>query len=162
MNIAILSDSHDHKEELTKALEICREENLSHIIHCGDMVAAEVIEWFAKAFKGTVHYVIGNNEDPMEMRGVCSLLENVIYYGETAEFEIDGITFAVNHYPERAEEFAAAQKYNVVCHGHDHKYREVQKGETLLVNPGTVGGVFAPATFYIYNTKEKTGKKIDI
>lgn len=162
MDIAILSDSHDNKEEFAQAIAICKEEGITQIIHCGDMVDAQTMTWLAQSFEGTIHYVLGNNEDAMEMNAACSLQENVEYYGEMAEFKIDGVNFAVSHYPEKAEALAATGEYDVVCHGHDHTYREVQKSKTLLVNPGTVGGVFAPATFYIYNTEKKTGKKRNI
>ena len=51
---------------------------------------------------------------------------------------------------------ATTGDWDLVCCGHDHKadIRRIDNmtgGQTLLVNPGTVGGVKAPATYVLGN-----------
>ena len=154
MVVAIMSDSHDHIEKLETALVILRTYQVAHIIHCGDMVAPSVMNWLAGHFEGVIHYVFGNNEDRYLMTKLIEeqLAPHVVLYGDRGKVELDGVKFAFNHFPDVAEDEVATGKYDVVCYGHIHKYRAEQRGNTLLVNPGTVGGLFAEPTLVCYDT----------
>jgi predicted phosphodiesterase len=49
---------------------------------------------------------------------------------------------------------ATTGDWDLVCCGHDHEARievvdNIKGGKTHLVNPGTVGGVAAPATYVL-------------
>jgi len=44
--------------------------------------------------------------------------------------------------------------YDLVCNGHEHRahidtVKNTRGGETILLDPGTVGGVSAPATYVL-------------
>ena len=43
------------------------------------------------------------------------------------------------HYPELAIPIAKSGEYDIVVYGHTHKI-DIQKGESLLLNPGETGG----------------------
>ena len=58
------------------------------------------------------------------------------------------------HYPHYAEAMATTGDWDMVCCGHDHKadiraIENMSGNTTLLVNPGTVGGIKAPATWVL-------------
>jgi uncharacterized protein len=49
---------------------------------------------------------------------------------------------------------ALTGNWDIVCCGHEHRLEialidHVRGGKTLLINPGTVGGIGAPATYVI-------------
>ena len=46
MKIAVISDSHDHKNNILKAVSIINEREVDALIHCGDYVAPFVRKWF--------------------------------------------------------------------------------------------------------------------
>ena len=48
MKLAVVSDTHDRKENILKAVSIINENNVDVLIHCGDYVAGFVKDWFNK------------------------------------------------------------------------------------------------------------------
>ena len=58
------------------------------------------------------------------------------------------------HYPEYAYAMACTGDWDLVCCGHSHRagierVANVKGGTTWLVNPGTVAGLSAPATWML-------------
>lgn len=56
------------------------------------------------------------------------------------------------HYPHYARAMALTGDYDLVCNGHEHRaiiepIRNIKGETTLRIDPGTVGGVSAPATY---------------
>ncbi len=156
MTIGIISDTHDHLENIEKVLSWFKEHNIDTILHCGDVCAPSVlIKGLVENFTGTIHHVFGNVDGDRFL--MLKLLEesgrkNVFLHGEFADFEIGKIKVAMTHYPQIAENLAKSKKYDLVCYGHNHKQALQSIGNTTLVNPGSLGGLFAPATFATYDT----------
>lgn len=74
------------------------------------------------------------------------------YYGQDADLVLAGRRIFLVHFPHYARAMAATGDYDVVCCGHSHEasidWQPNVRGErTLLINPGTVAGVDAPATY---------------
>lgn len=154
MKIAILADLHDNLKNLELILEMFKEEKPDELIFCGDMCAPATLKELAKGFPGKIHLIFGNVDgDPYLMEKRAQENDNLIIYGLKAELELDNKKIAVVHYPDFAEGLASTGKYDVVFYGHDHQKNQTQVGKTLLVNPGTAGGMFQYPTFAIYNTK---------
>jgi predicted phosphodiesterase len=58
------------------------------------------------------------------------------------------------HYPHYAKAMALTGDYDLVCNGHEHRavierIKNIKGSETLRVDPGSVGGVSAPATYVL-------------
>ena len=152
MKIGVISDSHDNLGNLNKAIDILEKEKVKVLIHCGDFCAPFMIKELAK-FKGDVHCVFGNIDDRYSSTKFA-IEKGVNLYGDYAEIEIDAKKIAIVHSPFFAEALVLSNKYDVVFYGHDHEKREEKRGKTLLVNPGTLGGVFHTASFAIYDTEK--------
>jgi hypothetical protein len=74
------------------------------------------------------------------------------YHGADARLELGGRRVFVVHYPEYGHAFACTGDWDLVCCGHSHtagieQVANVKGGRTWLVNPGTVAGLAAPATW---------------
>jgi putative phosphoesterase len=170
MKIAIISDSHDNVPNLMTALNYINKEKISILIHCGDLAApsmlSEVIEPNFNPRLQTVgareiHMVFGNVGDSDLLTEISKKYKNVTIHGERGEINIDGKHIAFCHKPEDARKLAQTGLYDIVFYGHTHKpwldklrveSKKAGSKEVLLVNPGTLAGLFNKATFAIYDT----------
>lgn len=163
MKIAIISDSHDNVPNIKTALNYINKEKINILIHCGDLAApamlSEVIEPnFHPSSNGEIHIVFGNVGDPDLLTELAKKYKNVTVHGERGETNVDGKKIAFCHKPEDAKKLAQTGLYDLVFYGHTHKpWLEKLKvptrsKEVLLVNPGTLAGLFNKATFAIYDT----------
>lgn len=104
-------------------------------------------------------------------------------HGDRGEVEIEGKKIAFCHLPEEARQLAQTGEFDIVFYGHTHRpwLTEAQTNTDLtqtdtektvrlsqpitrpksaiLVNPGTLAGMFYKATFAIYDT---TSDKLEL
>ena len=157
MNICIISDSHDRREHLASAVADAKERGAQAILHCGDVVAPSTLH-AAQPFGLPIHVIHGNNMgDTYHMARLSREPgSNISYYGQDASLELHGKKIFLVHYPHYANAMALTGDWDLVCNGHEHRAHidriKNNKGtETILIDPGTVGGVSAPATYCMGN-----------
>lgn len=155
MKICIVSDSHDRADALARAVHEGKARGAEAVIHCGDLIGAQTIKP-ALAAGLPVHAIHGNNVgDPTAMANQSRKSAGQLqYHGPDAKLELGGRSIFVVHYDDYGYAFACTGEYDLVCCGHSHRAeaREVTsvKGtKTWLVNPGTVAGLSAPATWVL-------------
>lgn len=159
MKALIISDSHDNVANLEKVLGWAKENSVETLVHAGDLSAPSILgKVIAPNFSGPIHLVLGNVGDSVLTKVVADKFSQVKYYGEQGEFELAGKKIALAHEPAKAEPFINSGKCDLVIYGHTHQAEVKTVGQTLVVNPGTVGGLFAPATFAVYNTETDTAE----
>jgi len=135
MKVCILSDSHDHIPLLDAAVSEAKSNGAEMVLHCGDVVAPSTLKCLLK-HRLQVHLIHGNH-----------------YHGMDAGITLHDKRIFLVHYPHYARAMAATGNWDLVCCGHSHKAKvqwvpNMKGGKTLLVNPGTVGGVGTdPATY---------------
>jgi predicted phosphodiesterase len=76
----------------------------------------------------------------------------VTYHGPDINLHLAGRRLFATHHPHYARGLACTGDYDVVCCGHSHEASVVQQptiggGMTWLVNPGSVAGLGAAATW---------------
>ena len=162
MKICIISDSHDNRPLLKAAVRDACALGAEVVLHCGDVVAPSTLEALAP-FKIPVHVIHGNNTGDLYMMGRVSaqVSNQTTYYGQDAGLKLGGRRVFLVHYPHYAEALATTGDWDLVCCGHDHKadIRMVDNmagKSTWMVNPGTVGGVMAPATWVLGDLDKMT------
>jgi putative phosphoesterase len=153
MKVCIVSDSHDHRPLLVAAVSAARAAGAEAILHCGDVVAPSTLS-VLKPFELPIHVIHGNNSGDLYMMARIANQpgNHVTFYGQDAGIELCGRKIFMVHYPHYARAMATTGDWDLVCCGHDHEVRvekvaNIKGGETHMVNPGTVGGVAAPATW---------------
>ena len=160
MRIAILSDIHDNLWNLEPAVEFTSD--CDALVCCGDLCSPFVVD-VLKKFPRDIHMVTGNNDaDLFRITRKCDARAQL--HGELAELEFAGIRVAVQHFDFIARGLAHSGLYDVVCYGHNHRFRIARVGRTLAINPGPVMGVAfgasgwepVPATFVTYDTAAGT------
>ena len=153
MKVCIVSDSHDHRPLLAAAVQAAKAAGAQAVLHCGDVVAPSTLS-VLRPFGLPIHVIHGNNSGDLYMMArIASKPGNhVTFYGQDAGIELGGRRIFLVHYPHYGRAMAATGDWDLVCCGHDHHARietvpNIKGSETWLVNPGTVGGVAAPATW---------------
>jgi putative phosphoesterase len=154
MKICIVSDSHDNRNMLAKAVGEAKEWGAEAVLHCGDVVAPTALRPLQQ-FGLPVHVIHGNNMgDTYAMFMLVQEPNSVIHYhGQDAGLELGGKRIFIVHYPHYAEAMALTGDWDIVCCGHDHRpaiteIENIKKGKCLMLNPGTVAGI-GPCASYI-------------
>jgi putative phosphoesterase len=155
MKICILSDSHDRAAALAGAVRDAAAEGAQAVIHCGDVIGTQTLR-AAMAVGLPMHVIHGNNlGDPVSLSRLSRESGDLVRYtGPDARLTLAGRRVFVVHYPEYGQAMALTGDWDLVCCGHSHQagisqVRNITDGQTWLVNPGTVAGVGAPATWVL-------------
>jgi uncharacterized protein len=153
VKLCIVSDSHDRADDLERAVREAKALGAEAVIHCGDLIGAQTVKP-ALALGLPIHLIHGNNIGDtqalhFQMARSGGLLR---YHGGDARIELAGRRIFVVHYDDYGYAMACTGDWDLVCCGHSHR-AEARKGANLkgastwLVNPGTVAGLAAPATW---------------
>ncbi len=159
LKICILSDSHDHREPLAAAVAEAKALGAEAVLHCGDLVTPSTLH--AVIGLGLpIHLIHGNNTG--DLFNLCKFGQEpknrVHYYGQDASPTLAQRRIFLVHYPHYAKAMALTGDFDLVCNGHEHRavierIRNIKGGETLRIDPGTVAGVSAPATYVFGDLK---------
>jgi uncharacterized protein len=155
VRICIVSDSHDRADALAAAVKKAKEQGAEAAIHCGDLIGTQTLGQALKVGL-PMHVIHGNNlGDPVSLaRWAKDSNGQLSYYGPDARLELAGKRVFVVHYPEYGYAMACTGDWDLVCCGHSHEasaqqVATVKGSRTWLVNPGTVAGLAAPATWML-------------
>jgi len=160
MKIAILSDSHDNLPNLKKALNFCKKNRITTIIHCGDLCQLiSLISSWPEKLDAKVHFTYGNADYVDDINQQVKNFKFFKIYGQIGTITLENKKIAFTHHLIKAKELGETQKYDYVFYGHDHKPWEQSIGKTKLVNPGTLAGMFYKATFAILDLEKN---KLDL
>jgi putative phosphoesterase len=153
MKICIVSDSHDHREPLAAAVAEAKALGARAVLHCGDLVAPSTLHAII-GLELPIHLIHGNNAgDTFNLSKFAQEPKNrVTYYGQDCSVTLADRRIFLVHYPHYAKAMALTGDYDLVCNGHEHRavierVRNVKQQDTLRIDPGTVAGVSAPATY---------------
>ncbi len=153
MKICVVSDTHDDGVRLAAAVQAARAEGAEAVVHCGDIIGANTLRR-ALAAGLPMHVVHGNNlGDPVALQQLAARSGGLLHYhGNDADLALAGRRIFVVHYPHYGRAIAATGEFDLVCCGHSHvaalsEQTNIRGGRTWLVNPGSTGGVAAPATW---------------
>ncbi|MDH4028200.1 MAG: metallophosphoesterase [Nitrospirota bacterium] len=161
MKIGIISDSHDHIENISKCVQIFRDRKVDHVLHLGDFVNPNSV----RAFRGMKLVGIFGNNDGDRFRLVAAFNDiRGELKGDFHEFQQDGLRFACYHgtEPQIKDALIECGRYDVVVYGHTHECMNEMKGRTLALNPGTAHGFGGRATIMIFDTLSKHPEFIEL
>ncbi len=170
MKLAVISDTHDNKEKILKAVSIMNERKVDALIHCGDYVAPFVRRWFdglSENIKENFFGVFGNND------GEKLYLKKVL--GQICEFvepslelikKLDKKKIFAAHMPHKdtIDALARSGVFNIILTGHTHNIvnKKYDNG-VLVINPGECCGYLTgKATFAIIDTEKMEAEIIEL
>jgi putative phosphoesterase len=153
MKICIVSDSHDQRTGFAAAVTEAKSHGAESVLHCGDLIAPSTLHAIMPIGL-PLHLIHGNNTgDLFYLSKFAADSKGLIrYYGQDAAIELAGRRIFLVHFPHYAKAMALTGDYDLVCNGHEHRsaierIANIKGGETLRIDPGTVAGVSAPATY---------------
>jgi len=167
MKIGVISDTHDQTLRIKKAIEIFNKEDVKLVVHCGDIVAPFVLQFF-KGLNCPIKFLFGNNTGDIALHlgfakkfGIKNAEFNTFY-----SLDIDGRKIAAYHgdVKEIIEALIKCGIYDCVFIGHDHTARIEKHGNVLLVNPGTLTDKhkedMKPPSIALYDSQKNEAKII--
>ncbi len=168
MKLAVISDTHDHKDNILKAVSIMNERKVDALIHCGDYVAPFVKRWFDGLndnIKENFLGVFGNNDGERvflvkNLGQICDIV------GMEINKDFDGKKVYASHMPTQntIDAIAKSGQYDIVLTGHTHNMvnKKYDNG-VLVVNPGEACGYLTgKSTFAIIDTDKMEAEIIDL
>ncbi len=160
MIVGVIADSHDNLPVLRQAVELCNSKSVGFVVHAGDFIAPFSLEPLEKLGCPWIG-VFGNNDG--EQRGLTQSSKGRIQ-PPPFELNLDGKKVVVVHdlQPEQAAQLAAEGANIIVC-GHTHKAQVAKEGETLVVNPGELGGwLYGKKTMAFVDTASLEVQVVDL
>jgi uncharacterized protein len=155
VKLCVVSDSHDRADALAQAVAEAKAQGAEAVIHCGDLIGAQTLKPMLRHGL-PVHLIHGNNVgDTQAMHRHSNASGGLLrYHGADARLELGGRRVFVVHDDDYGYAMACTGDWDLVCCGHSHKaearrVRTVQDTQSWLVNPGTVAGLAAPATWML-------------
>ncbi len=136
MKIGIISDTHDHRDNVTRAISVFKENNVKYVFHAGDFVSP----FTARAFRGLngikLIAVFGNCDgEKIHLKEAVEEIGGKIYDNAFNE-KVEQRQIYMVHRPDGVNEVAESGRYDLVIYGHTHKQDIRYVNKTLIVNPG--------------------------
>lgn len=163
MEFAVISDTHDHINNLRTAIDIIESRNCRAVIHCGDIIAPFMLKELERP-KVPVHCVFGNNDGDRFLLTRMAGESNgrITFYNPIGRIELDGLAVAFVHEGLLAEGLAATGKYDMVFFGHSHQHYHDRINNTILFNPGDLMGKDIEPGFSIVDSRTREISRITI
>ncbi|MHA1203405.1 MAG: YfcE family phosphodiesterase [Candidatus Heimdallarchaeaceae archaeon] len=122
MKIGIMSDSHDKRENIRKALKIFEKNEVETVIHAGDLISPFCIELFNN-YTGKFYLCEGNNKGDIVL--INEKIEGRGYFFEDiGKFILDNKKFALYHGTKTEvlnNLIYGKERFDYVIYGHSHK-----------------------------------------
>ena len=131
--VGIISDTHDNRSSIIKAVDEFNKAGCSLIVHAGDYIAPFTIREFEK-LEGKFLGVFGNNDG--EKKGLSEEFSRIGSLHESPyEFTHFDKRFVVMHEPDYLDDYMSDSDMDVIIYGHLHEI-DIRDGKPFVINPG--------------------------
>jgi putative phosphoesterase len=127
MKIGIISDTHKKTNRAFKAIDFLLENGVEFIIHAGDIVQTEILDYLEKKIRYIA--VLGNNDYHLYSCG-----DKYQLVSEPYKFRLANKTFKLMHYPKHMFPLDT----EIIIYGHTHVKDIAFNGKNLIINSGEV------------------------
>ena len=135
--IGLITDTHDNKASVEKAVALFNAREVGLVLHGGDYIAPFNARWMA-ALEAPMVGVFGNNDG--EKFGLRAQFEPIgPIHRAPYVVEQEGKRLLLMHEPDEVDALSASGAYDAIIYGHTHEI-DLRGGKTLVVNPGEAGG----------------------
>jgi len=135
--VGIISDTHDNRKAISKAVEVFNQREVGMVFHAGDFISPFTADDFSR-LKCKMTMVFGNNDG--ERIGLYHTFSKLGSISKgPKKCELHGKRFVIMHEPTCIDELSSSHQVDVIIYGHTHEI-DIRKGEALIINPGEAGG----------------------
>lgn len=162
MLIGIMADSHDNMDKLRKAVEILNNRGVSLVLHAGDFIAPFIYKAFEKLKAKKFVGIFGNNDgEKFGLREKYSSFGSI--YIPPHSFSINEYNILMLHDGALLNSFVKSEDFNLIIYAHTHKADVKKVGNTLIVNPGELGGwLYGESSFALVDLDKDYGEIIKL
>ena len=139
MKIGIMSDSHDHLDNIKKAVQIFNMENVDIVVHCGDFVAPFAIKPL-RDLTMKVFACYGNNDGEKVMLQKIFQEFGIEIHQRNQAVKYNGKNILLMHEPDFPDIYAESGEFDLICYGHTHHPDIHKLNDIYIVNPGETCG----------------------
>jgi putative phosphoesterase len=165
MKILVISDIHEHFDNLSRVLDKIPDLWVEKIFCLWDLINW----WIWKMLVSTsvpVHIIWWNNDgNKTWVMRACFNSKNwsIVSDNEFDAIEIDWRRIFLTHYPIIAQSVAKSGDYDVVMYGHDHLKSMRMVWDCLLFNPGEIcASRTKTCTYGVYDTTTNTAELFEL
>ena len=161
MKIAVISDSHDNTDNISKAVDIANKKDCSFLFHLGDFVSPFCALRLGD-FEGKVKAVFGNcdGEKIGLIRAFNSI--NAEIQKPPSVMEIENKKIVLMHEPFLFDEIIHSDEIDFIFYGHLHKIDQRKEKNTYILNPGETGGWVENPSFFVVDINSNIFEKIEL
>jgi putative phosphoesterase len=127
VRVGIISDTHKKAGRAKKAIDLLLSKNVEFIVHAGDIVREEVLEYLEQKIRYVA--VLGNNDYHL-----YSVVDKYNIVTEPFYFKLSNKTWKLMHYPK----YIFPLDTDIIVYGHTHDVDISFNGKNLILNPGEV------------------------
>ena len=138
MRIGVLSDTHDHRANVVRMVELFNAAGVERVVHTGDITTPQTLELLAR-LDAPLYGVYGNNDVDRDSLREASARLGLHFLEAPRSLEWAERRLLVTHDPERLSE-GDLENVEVLLHGHHHRYVSERRGGVLRFNPGECAG----------------------
>jgi hypothetical protein len=139
MLIGIIADSHDNMDKLRNVVEIFNNREIALVLHAGDYIAPFTSKAFEKLKAKKFVGIFGNNDgEKFGLREKYSAIGPINF--PPYSFTFSRYKILMLHDGYLLNSCAKSGDFNLIIHAHSHKAEIRKEGNTLIVNPGELGG----------------------
>ena len=141
MKVGVVSDTHNNLKNIETIIKLFNDEEVSLVIHTGDIANAKSLERFSQ-LKCKLVGVYGNNDRNELGLEEVALRNNFNFQQPPRKLSLDHREIAIFHEPDKIEKFLSDNEgINIILYGHTHRYENSMKNEVLYFNPGESAGM---------------------
>jgi len=138
MRIGLISDTHNDRDAVGRALARLRSEGIVAVLHAGDVTSAGTL----RLFEGFKMLVARGKMDHDAALGTTAVeLFGVGCFKPLHQLTLDGVSIALAHDSNaiEAHRLIVAGETDYIIVGHSHKRQDQRLGRTRVINPGALG-----------------------
>ncbi|MBN1834349.1 MAG: metallophosphoesterase [Spirochaetales bacterium] len=154
MKIGVLSDSHDHVDNVRRAGELFAARRVEAVIHAGDICSQFTLRGLASLKdQGVQMYAVFGNNDGDRLLLERKAGDSWTFRDTVMALELGGRRIVVMHYPDVVRSLLRSGDFDLVIYGHNHHALVEKADGRLLLNPGSCAG---------YETDQPTVAIVDL
>ena len=124
MLIGVVSDTHNNKNNISKAISLFKEKEVELVVHTGDITTSKSLRMFSELNCNLVG-VYGNNDRNEKGLQEAVSENNFLFEEPPYLITIKNKRIAIFHEPDGIDDLLSKNhNIDLVLHGHTHRYRE--------------------------------------
>lgn len=139
MKVGLMADTHDRVPAVAELIQLFLARGVSLVMHAGDYCSPFSLEPFNDANVALLGIFGRNDGDPEGLKATAARGVGMELYESPHSFEVSGQRILIVHDLGEVNR-RSIDSHRYVVHGFTHRQEAIERGQTLVVNPGEACG----------------------